>query len=84
MVPPFDLRIQRSVESPAFIASPDGRYGTRCSTVVVGERDLDKWRITITERSFDKGGVVVNDRRAVLDGWPRRDTRPRIADTTAA
>ena len=31
--------------SPIFITTPDGRYGTRCSTVVLGERRDDGWQL---------------------------------------
>jgi uncharacterized protein with NRDE domain len=57
--------------SPAFITTPDGRYGTRCSTVVLGERDEQgQWTLSITERSFDARGAATNERHVVLQRWP--------------
>lgn len=57
--------------SPAFIASPDRRYGTRCSTVLIGERGPSGWHLHVAERSFDAQGVVRQQRVVVLDGWPQ-------------
>lgn len=48
--------------APAFIHVPAMRYGTRCSTVLVGERDGATWRLTVTERSFDAQGAVTGER----------------------
>lgn len=62
--------------SPAFIGSPDGRYGTRCSTVLIGERQGARWRIRLTERSFDPQGRAVEERIVHLDGWPAAATPP--------
>ena len=62
--------------SPAFIGSPDGRYGTRCSTVLIGERQGARWRIRLTERSFDPRGRAVEERTVRLDGWPAAATPP--------
>lgn len=56
--------------SPAFIGSPDGRYGTRCSTVLIGERQGALWRLRLVERSFDSQGQAIEERMARLDGWP--------------
>jgi uncharacterized protein with NRDE domain len=56
--------------SPVFIASPDGRYGTRCSTVLIGERRGAGWRLSLAERSFDALGRAVEERTVQLDGWP--------------
>jgi uncharacterized protein with NRDE domain len=62
--------------SPAFIGSPDGRYGTRCSTVLIGERRGAVWRVRMTERSFDPTGRAVEERTVHLDGWPAAATPP--------
>jgi uncharacterized protein with NRDE domain len=48
--------------SSAFIATPDASYGTRCSTVLVGEREGSTWRLRVVERSFDAHGRAVGDR----------------------
>jgi uncharacterized protein with NRDE domain len=52
--------------SPAFITSPDGHYGTRCSTVLIGERLASGWRLQVTERSFDASSRVVQTRQVDL------------------
>lgn len=38
--------------SPAFIRTPDGRYGTRCSTLVIAERIGSRLVTRVIERSF--------------------------------
>jgi len=48
--------------APAFIHAPATRYGTRCSTLVIGERDGAAWRLTVVERSFDADGGVTRER----------------------
>jgi uncharacterized protein with NRDE domain len=67
--------------SPVFISTPDGRYGTRSSTLIVGQR-LDsgaRWRVDVVERTHDRRGRAVEERRVTLDGWPQRDgERPPI------
>jgi uncharacterized protein with NRDE domain len=62
--------------SPAFIRTPDGRYGTRCSTVVVTERVRRQLVTHVFERTFpqEAGGEALL-RRARLADWP-----PRYAD----
>jgi uncharacterized protein with NRDE domain len=67
--------------SPAFIASPDRRYGTRSSTVIVGERRGSGWRLDVTERSFDARGTTTSQRWVRLDGWPNRSERPPLIGT---
>jgi uncharacterized protein with NRDE domain len=49
--------------APAFIRTPDGRYGTRCSTIVVGERDATGWRLRVTERTFATNRSAAGERR---------------------
>lgn len=56
--------------SSAFIASPDGRYGTRCSTVVVTERTGRQWTTHVWERSFGADGEPSLLRRATVTDWP--------------
>jgi uncharacterized protein with NRDE domain len=48
--------------SPAFIHAPASRYGTRCSTLVIGERAGSAWRVTVVERSFGADGAVTAER----------------------
>ncbi|HET9976218.1 MAG TPA: NRDE family protein [Burkholderiaceae bacterium] len=55
------------VLAPAFIHVPSMRYGTRCSTLLVGERDGARWRITVTERSFDAQGAVAAEREESVE-----------------
>jgi uncharacterized protein with NRDE domain len=66
--------------SPAFIASPDGLYGTRCSTVIVGERRADGWQLDVTERSFDARGQPTVQRSVRLAGWPSHRERPAVLE----
>lgn len=73
-----DTGVPREMErmlSPIFIRSPDGRYGTRCSTVVITER-LGRTTVThVFERSYDSAARPIADRRVVLTGWPPAPTR---------
>lgn len=56
--------------SAIFIRSADGRYGTRCSTLVVTEQ-LQGHRVThVLERSFPCGPGLALLRHVTLDGWP--------------
>lgn len=58
--------------APVFIRTPDQRYGTRCSTVVVTER-VNRHNVThVFERSFAVAGGVALLRRATLNHWPPR------------
>ena len=65
---PLDLERQLSA---AFIREPEGRYGTRCSTLVVTERQPDGPVTHVIERSFAAGPVAceVIERRTRLVGW---------------
>lgn len=65
--------------SPAFIRSPDGSYGTRCSTLIVTER-VGRHALThVLERSFSATGGVALLRRSLLRHWP-----PRYSDGEGA
>jgi len=64
--------------SSCFISAPDGRYGTRCSTVVLGERRAQGWTLSVTERSFDPQGRGLEERCIELAGWPALDARPPV------
>ena len=61
--------------SPAFIRTPDGRYGTRCSTVIITEKVRRQLVTHVFERSFTPGPGLALLRKAVLKDWP-----PRYAD----
>ena len=56
--------------SPAFIRSPDGRYGTRSSTLVITERVQKRLVTHVLERSFTAGSGVALLRRSTLRDWP--------------
>jgi uncharacterized protein with NRDE domain len=60
--------------SSAFIRTPDGRYGTRCSTVVITERVKRQLVTHVFERTFTPGAGVALMRRARLADWPPRYT----------
>ena len=65
--------------SPAFIRWPEARYGTRCSTVVLGSvDDRGRWRMHMHERSHGSDGQPAGHRTVTLDGWPHDDTRAPI------
>jgi uncharacterized protein with NRDE domain len=73
-----DTGVGRDLErmlAPVFISTPEGRYGTRSSTLIIGERVADNagWRLRVIERTHDRGGRAIEERRVTLDDWPRRD-----------
>lgn len=59
--------------SSAFIRSPDGAYGTRCSTLVITECADRRLTTHVFERSFPSGAAPALLRRAMLKDWPQRD-----------
>jgi uncharacterized protein with NRDE domain len=67
--------------SPAFIRTPDGRYGTRCSTVLITER-IGRHLVTqVYERSYPAGPGLALMRRATLKDWPPRyQTEPVLVN----
>lgn len=58
--------------APIFIRTPDGRYGTRCSTLVITERSGRHNLTHVLERSYSAHGGVALLRRATLTQWPPR------------
>jgi uncharacterized protein with NRDE domain len=70
-LPDTGVGIARERElAPAFIRTPDGRYGTRCSTLVITER-ASRHNVThVLERTFSPHGGVALMRRATLSHWP--------------
>jgi uncharacterized protein with NRDE domain len=56
--------------APAFIRTPDGRYGTRGSTLLIAEQGDEGLGVQMVERVFDAGGRAVTQRRARLPRWP--------------
>ncbi len=65
----ISLELER-VLSAAFIHTPDGRYGTRCSTVVVRECDGARHELHVIERSFGADGRTALQRRFTLAPFP--------------
>lgn len=58
--------------SPVFVRTPDLRYGTRASTLVLTERVGRRLVTHVLERSFGAHGGVALLRRASLRDWPPR------------
>jgi len=71
--------------SAIFIRSADGRYGTRCSTLVITEH-LHEHRVThVLERSFPSGPGLALLRHVTLDDWPaQRQTAAQDAGAAPA
>jgi len=58
--------------SAVFIRTPDGRYGTRCSTLVISERVGSQAFTQVFERSFDADPAAPPTlRRTLLADWPK-------------
>jgi uncharacterized protein with NRDE domain len=60
--------------SAAFIRTPDGSYGTRCSTLIITERVQRRLVTHVLERSFSAVGPMALLRRSQLKDWPPRYT----------
>ena len=60
--------------SSAFIKSPDGTYGTRCSTVIITERVNKRLVTHVLERTFSPQSSMALLRRVTLKNWPPRHT----------
>jgi uncharacterized protein with NRDE domain len=67
----LDRERERQLSS-AFIHTPEGAYGTRCSTLVITERAGRHLNTHVFERSFPGGPGLALLRRAVLKDWPPR------------
>jgi uncharacterized protein with NRDE domain len=65
----LDRERERQLSS-AFIRTPEGAYGTRCSTLVITERAGKHLHTHVFERSFPGGSGVALLRRAALKDWP--------------
>ena len=60
--------------SAVFIRTPDGRYGTRCSTLVISERVGSQAFTQVFERSFDADPAAPPTlRRTLLPDWPKAE-----------
>jgi uncharacterized protein with NRDE domain len=66
--------------APAFIRTPDARYGTRCSTVLIAERHAHGIRARVVERQFDATGHASSQQGVQLEHWPLSPgALPRVA-----
>ncbi len=82
-----DTGVPRALErqlSAAFIRTPDGRYGTRCSTLVITERVKRQLVTHVFERSYTAGPGVALLRRSRLNGWPPRYSATGVASRVSA
>lgn len=77
------LALERQL-SAAFISTPDERYGTRSSTVVITERSQRQPMTQVFERSFDASGKVALMRSSSLRNWPPRDSEGDLVDVGPA
>lgn len=74
-LPSTGVGIERERDlAPAFIRTADGRYGTRCSTLVITERIHKRLVTHVLERTFQPTGTAALLRRATLRGWPPKYT----------
>jgi uncharacterized protein with NRDE domain len=70
-LPDTGVGLQRErVLAPAFIRTPDGRYGTRCSTLLLAERLATGLSLRVVERQFDAAGRASAQRGVQLTPWP--------------
>jgi uncharacterized protein with NRDE domain len=65
------LELEREL-SPAFILSPDRRYGTRCSTVLICEEVGGQRSTRVIECSFSADSSTPTQRHVELRDWPPR------------
>lgn len=56
--------------APAFIRTPDARYGTRCSTLLIAEQLPTGLSLRVVERQFDAQGQASTQRGVRLAQWP--------------
>lgn len=69
--------------APAFIRTPDAHYGTRCSTLLIGQAGSAGLEVRVIERQFDAAGQAVSQRSARLPAWPALDGTLRPVQTVA-
>jgi uncharacterized protein with NRDE domain len=62
--------------APAFIRTPDARYGTRCSTLLIVERQGSALSARMVERQFDAAGSAHAQRGVRLADWPLLSASP--------
>jgi len=72
-LPQTGIPIERERQlSAAFIRTSDQRYGTRCATLIITERNGRQPVTHMFERSFNPTGSIALLRRATLRNWPPR------------
>lgn len=74
------LALERQL-SAIHIRTPDGRYGTRCSTVLIVQADDNqpsRWTTTLIERNHGADGRRGPTRRARWVGWPGEQPLPSV------
>lgn len=69
--------------SAAFIRTPDGSYGTRCSTLVITERVNKRLVTHVLERTYGASGGMALLRRSTLKDWPPRYSEEPPAEAAA-
>ena len=72
------IELERAL-APAFVHTADGRYGTRCSTLLITEA-VGRHQLThVIERSFAPDGSATLQRSAQLRGWPPQNFDGSVA-----
>jgi len=66
--------------SAAFIRTPEARYGTRCSTLVITERSAHLPITHVFERSFDSSGAAASLQSFSMTNWPPRDSEGDLVE----
>jgi uncharacterized protein with NRDE domain len=85
LLPRTGLPLERERQlSSTFIRTPDGAYGTRCSTVVVTERVAGRQITHVLERSVAPGADRPTVRRATLADWPLSTPAPAYGEVPPA
>jgi len=69
------LDVERAL-SAAFIRMPQHAYGTRCSTVVIGDASGNT---QVWERSYTSDGIPAATRHEMLVGWPPQTSARTIS-----
>lgn len=72
--------------APVFIRTPDARYGTRCSTLLITERHGQALNTRLVERQFNAAGSAVTQRTTQWARWPwpRGQTPPVTEEPLSA
>lgn len=74
-LPDTGLSLERErLLSAALVRTPDGKYGTRCSTLVITERVNKRLVTHVLERTYSNQSGMALLRRVTLKNWPPRHT----------